>query len=317
MKKKIIGILISTLFIAAILLPTVSSMIAVNKHSFENPNLETVQLKGGFSGVGTNLDNWAITDSFSLTGIVSPILRIHTLYDILPMESGDYGHIKISNNGGSDWTILTSIEGYTSDWIFMDVSLANWTGNVLIGFEYKTESDSISDGWFIYEIIVRGSHEDVYYEDFSEYDIGDSWGDWIIAYQTEVPNASPDTPIIGGENTGKPGEEYTYTFISGDLDGDDVFYYIDWGDDTTPVVWDGPHPPSTQISLKHTYEKRGTYTIGAKAKDTNEEESKVATFIVKLSRNKNIQVINSLFLDLIEKLLEPIIKLLSNYNRII
>ncbi|MFX0202258.1 MAG: FG-GAP repeat domain-containing protein, partial [Candidatus Hodarchaeota archaeon] len=40
----------------------------------------------------------------------------------------------------------------------------------------------------------------------------------------------PNPPIIDGPPSGKAGNPYTYTFTSTDPDGDDVSYYIKWGD---------------------------------------------------------------------------------------
>ena len=85
-------------------------------------------------------------------------------------------------------------------------------------------------------------------------------------------NIPPNEPLITGEIEGRFGVEYPYNFSTDDLDGDDVYYWIDWGDDT-PVDWMGPYASGMIITLKHTYKKRGTYTIMAKAKDPLGAES--------------------------------------------
>ena len=79
-------------------------------------------------------------------------------------------------------------------------------------------------------------------------------------------NEPPDTPSITGPDSGKIGESYDYTFVSTDLDGDDVWYYIEW-DDGHIEEWIGPYDSGEEVSVSHTWEEQGDYTIRAKAKD--------------------------------------------------
>ena len=318
MRKKIVGIIICTLLIAAIFLPNVGSMEAANQLN-QNPRLETFQEKCVWSGEGDNLDNWAITPSIDLSDVTSVHLEITTLFEILPLDSPDYGYIKISDNGGSDWTILETIQGYTPEWKTIRIDLQNWTDkNVLIAFEFTTEPDSggssISDGWWIREIVVFESHETIYFEDFSEYNINDPWNDWTIVLHMGLVNAPPSAPSISGETNGKVGKNYNYTFTSTEPDLENVFYYIKWGDGTADVEWDGPHITGSPITMEHTYSSQGTYTIEAKAKDPQQEESKWSSLKVTIKKNKNKQSANSLFLQLLERLLKPIFSLLSILN---
>ena len=111
-------------------------------------------------------------------------------------------------------------------------------------------------------------------------DIGDtpyniSGGDNQDRYPLMFPyvnQGAPDRPLIGGKTSGKIGEEYTYIFITTDPDGDDVYYYIEWGDNETEE-WIGPYSSGEGVILGHTWHEKGTYTIRAKAKDTFENES--------------------------------------------
>jgi len=54
--------------------------------------------------------------------------------------------------------------------------------------------------------------------------------------------------------------------------GDDVYYYIEWGEYSNAGEWIGPYSSGEQIILTHTWDK-GTYTIKAKAKDVYDQES--------------------------------------------
>lgn len=302
--KKIVGIIICTLVITAIGVPMAGSMNAIYKTGPEDNDLEPLfQTKSAFSGVGSNLDNWATTPSIDLSGVSSVNLEITTMYDLLP-AGDDNGYVKISYTGGSNWTTLKTIQGYNPNWIEMTFDLQYYIDkNVLIAFELKTEAGSISDGWWVQKIVVKADHEDIYYEDFSEYDVGDPWDDWIIAFQTGIPNASPDTPSISGVKNGAAGVEYTYTFISNDLDLDYVSYYVDWGDDSPDTDWVDPVPSGTPVSIEHTFTSEGTYEIKAKAKDIHEEESKWGTLDVTMPKNKMTGK-QQLFLIFLERFIE-------------
>jgi len=81
-------------------------------------------------------------------------------------------------------------------------------------------------------------------------------------------NNPPDRPLITGKTDGKVGVEYAYNFSTDDFDGDDVYYWIEWGDNSSAVEWSGPYASGMIVTVKHTFAAKGTYTIQAKAKDT-------------------------------------------------
>jgi len=105
---------------------------------------------------------------------------------------------------------------------------------------------------------------------------------FVIPYSL---NDSPDKPIIEGSSNGKAGEVYEYTFITSDPEGDDVYYWIEWGDDTVEE-WIGPHASGKSVTLGHSWSKKGNYTIGCKARDIYDAESDWATLEVTMPKNK-------------------------------
>ena len=116
-----------------------------------------------------------------------------------------------------------------------------------------------------------------------------------------VQNNPPNKPTIDGPISGKPGIGYTYTISTTDPDGDNVSYFVDWGDNSNSG-WVGPHVSGEEITLSHTWNKKGTYTVKAKAKDTYGVESDWTLLEITVPRNKFI--INSIFFRFLEKFTE-------------
>ena len=93
---------------------------------------------------------------------------------------------------------------------------------------------------------------------------------YITTLSLNIPPEKPITPI--GPSSGKPGSTYLYKTSTVDPDGDQVYYFWDWGDGTYSD-WLGPHASGVEISTTHTWSEEGTYLIRVKAKDTNGGES--------------------------------------------
>ena len=95
-------------------------------------------------------------------------------------------------------------------------------------------------------------------------------------------NTSPVKPDIDGPDELKQGEVYPYFFCSNDVDDDNIFYYVDWGEGD--INWLGPYASGEKIYKIHQWSEKGTYTIKAKARDEHGNESDWATFEVKIER---------------------------------
>jgi len=93
---------------------------------------------------------------------------------------------------------------------------------------------------------------------------------WIV--KTTEHDHSPEPPLIDGPGSGKPGVTYHYNVSTVDPDGDDVSYFIDWGDDTS-TGWIGPYASGVGVTVSHAWAKKGSYDIKARAKDVNGNES--------------------------------------------
>ncbi|DAC72530.1 MAG TPA: hypothetical protein DSN98_04635, partial [Thermoplasmata archaeon] len=82
-----------------------------------------------------------------------------------------------------------------------------------------------------------------------------SWSETLVVTITD--NNLPSIPDITGPTKGVPGNQYLFNFMSEDLDGHNVFYFIDWGDNTTSG-WLGPYIQGTQIHVTHSWSTQGT-----------------------------------------------------------
>ena len=108
---------------------------------------------------------------------------------------------------------------------------------------------------------------------------------YLHAFGNREENTEPTEPIISGSNSGKPGLEYEYSFVSTDEDGDDIFYYIDWGDNTN-IGFDGPYTAGKKIIFKHIWHEEGNYIIKAKAKDEFGDESEWSELSITIPKSK-------------------------------
>jgi len=114
-------------------------------------------------------------------------------------------------------------------------------------------------------------------------------GNWSLPFPVEVvENQPPDTPEISGPTNGATNTSYLYTFVTTEDDGDDLYYYIDWGDGEVEE-WIGPYGSDESGGVHHLWEEEDTYTIKIKAKDTHGDESDWATLEVEMPVNQQVQ----------------------------
>lgn len=119
------------------------------------------------------------------------------------------------------------------------------------------------------------------------YMIGDAWvfgnngwemlqisgfPDMDFGFKTFGLNTSiPDIPTITGPASGSVGVSYDYEVCADDVDGDELFYEIEWGLDDGQII--GPYPAGEIVELSHSWSKKGSYTISVKAVDVHGAES--------------------------------------------
>jgi hypothetical protein len=81
-------------------------------------------------------------------------------------------------------------------------------------------------------------------------------------------NTPPNPPKIFGKTFGEVGEQYKYTFVATDPDGDDLCYYIDWGDGSVIITRD-LFPSGEPVFIDYIWQTKGEFIIRAKVQDTH------------------------------------------------
>ena len=118
----------------------------------------------------------------------------------------------------------------------------------------------------------------------------------------KLNNLPPSRPSINGPQGGKPGITYTFNFNAIDPDGDNVSYYVEWGDGEsdgwTPYRWSG-----TNVPLSHKWDSISEYPIRAKARDIHEAEGNWSHRIIYIHKDKTLNFHLNIFEWLLNYLL--------------
>ena len=113
---------------------------------------------------------------------------------------------------------------------------------------------------------------------------------YLFSFETlnvsfENEDVSPDPPVIKGTTYGTGNHLYSYNFTAVDMQDDDVYFYIHWGDGTIND-WTGPFASGEPYETTHSWKQLGNYQISAKAKDNLGNEGDWATLEVSMPKSK-------------------------------
>jgi len=185
--------------------------------------------------------------------------------------------LKLDFNGNLIWKRIFG--GFGSDW---GISICNSydDGYLIVGQTDSYDSD-------LFDILIVKTNSE--------------------GYSNQNPN-KPVTP--NGPSSGKPRIEYSYTSSSTDMDGNQLYYLFDWGDETNSG-WLGPFDSGEECQASHSWDQRDEYNIRVKARDIHGGESNWSDPLsVSMPKNK----IFSIFLQLFEKSnwIFPFIKIYFN-----
>lgn len=121
------------------------------------------------------------------------------------------------------------------------------------------------------------------YEFMNMYDYN-LYGDPSMVREGLSSNA-PSKPTIVGPTSGKQGVEYDFKIRSIDPTGDNVYYYVEWGDGEIED-WIGPYQSGEEISISHSWNSKNSFNIRVKAKDDNSDESFWSTFEISIIKRR-------------------------------
>jgi hypothetical protein len=170
-----------------------------------------------------------------------------------------------------EYTYTSSTTDPNSDQIFY---LFDWDDGSNSGWIGPYSSGQTGTGSHIWTVLgtynVKVKAQDVW-------GAGSSWSESLVVTITD--NNPPNAPDISGAAEGTPGNQYLYNIVTVDPEGQNIYYFIDLGDNTT-TSWLGPYVSGTEIHVTHSWAAEGNYTIKAKAKDTMDAESDWGTLDV-------------------------------------
>jgi len=212
------------------------------------------------------------------------------LYAINP----DNGTVKWTYNPGSNRYICGSTPAHSLDGtIYFGTNIGSGVeGGELIAVNpngtEKWRSRKIANGWIDSPCAI-GEDGTVYIGTSSETDLGGDHGHHssgeIYAFNVMDQNA-PQAPTIDGPTTGISNIDCTFNFTADGPSGEDVFFYISWGDYTKPEKI-GPIKFGEKVSVTNKWYKGGKFTLRARAINTNNLWGPWSTHQIELSWNQN------------------------------
>ena len=207
--------------------------------------------------------------------------------------------------------------------LFVGVSISTSTGKIdtintimndgsLLGYVNDTSGNPIEGA--LVRVYFHGTYEEDYSDEYGFYHVTNIPICWCMknatcskdGYKTEwillsiventthdfvlsSENQAPEAPMIDGPVHVKPGQTLVYTFNAVDPDGDNVSYYIEWGDGTSDG-WTDYYLSGADVTFAHTWEKKPKY-LRVKAKDIYEAEGNWTVFVFP-DKSSNLELNN-------------------------
>ncbi|RLF40262.1 MAG: hypothetical protein DRN12_05775 [Thermoplasmata archaeon] len=215
----------------------------------------------------------------------------------------NYGFVEVSRDG-RNYEILDSFTGSSNGWIYKNYSLDSYRGSSLYIRFRVIKSVSGNNDFFIDDIypvpffssinVISSNITDysyklynksngVYYYRVRGYNDERGWGDYSCIKSVRYRIDNPPYLKIHGPRIGLVGDNISYTFNVVDIDNDNIFLYIDWGDGSNSV-WIGPYSSNEDIRYSHIWNKSGLYILKAIVKDEYGLESNWYRYPVFISK---------------------------------
>jgi hypothetical protein len=180
-------------------------------------------------------------------------------------------------------------------------SIINWhaeSNSSLIKIKPSNGSSDSTHDTIIIEIDTNNQKSGKYYEIINIYSNG---GNGRLEINFTINNP-PHKPLINGKTRIKKDQEYSYNITSSDPDGDNISYYIDWGDGKNNT-WSNFFSTGNSYNINKIWNEEGIYQIRAKAKDIYNFESDWSIIEVEVPNRFFINIENNNFFHIINKIL--------------
>lgn len=222
-------------------------------------------------------------------------------------DNYDMAFVEVSRDGRF-YEVLDTFTGSCSAWEKYTYSLKDYEGqSIFIRFRYSTDDQTLRNGFFVDDVYpvsdfrmittlsdtitddmytISSRPDGLYYYRVRGFNDAYGWGDYSMLTKATVDltmNQPPDMPSISGPSQGKIGETYEYHITATDIDGDDVSYYVSWGNGAIEE-WIGPYGSGEEIHISHTWSEQGDYVIKVRAMDTQQRMSEWGTLPITMPR---------------------------------
>lgn len=181
-------------------------------------------------------------------------------------------YVKIYENTASQW-ITDFTEDVAQDYYdYMELTI--------VPSGYASNSDHASFWSYNYDAIMYHEYEFNQYYHSPQDIIANMDTDYstrvsrlMVATLGELAqvcslNTPPEKPTLNGPSTGIEGEELTFSAMTTDFDGDNLYYKFNWGDGNLSN-WLGPYESGETMETTNDWSEVGEYDVIVQAKDTN------------------------------------------------
>ena len=127
---------------------------------------------------------------------------------------------------------------------------------------YNWEIDTDGDG--IFDYTAHGKNIQYQWKKPGVYWVKAEKGDTTGLTVVEIKNDQPNKPTISGPTIVKQGQTYTYTVKGSDPNNDELYYLVEWGDNTYNII-----TPGDNNKVQHRFTKNGEYEVKILAIDNH------------------------------------------------
>ena len=213
----------------------------------------------------TNGGYWIVKNSLSQEWGYDGFFNIE--YGSLNIDSADIDWVEYHAANYSNWIPVARINTSSQGQTFFDGSGSFDHEGIIESYEWDFGDGTTSTGVTATHTYASAGIYQVTLTVIDNEGNTDTETTWVFI---NTENHPPKTPSLLGRRNGKNGTSYRYTFWTTDPDGDDVEYYLNWGDDYWfggAAGWIGPFKSGEKITLQKTWKEKGNYTVRVKAKD--------------------------------------------------